>query len=153
MKKVSTPHLLKMRTLVSEDGRWARFFLLFTIGQNTAFSIPFSKIGLLLKMVKTVIRTMAARGAFSSEEVAEGLAEPITVKGIESGRDADTGDKLPWIETTDSGVFAFRLSGPVKEALPTRCTRTRPATRSARQRHQLRGSVRLQTGGGRSHRE
>jgi hypothetical protein len=121
MKKISTPPLLKMRALVSEDGRWARFFLLFATGQNTAFSIPFSKIGLLLKVVKTVIRTMAdriaARGAFSSEEVAEGLAEPITVNGIESGRDADTGDKLLWIETTDSGVLAFRLSEPVKEAL------------------------------------
>jgi hypothetical protein len=61
------------------------FFLLFTTGQNTAFSIPFSKIGLFLKAVKTVIRTMAdriaARGAFSTEEVAEGLAEPITVTG------------------------------------------------------------------------
>jgi hypothetical protein len=121
MKKISTPPLLKMRTIVSEDGRWARFFLLFTTGQNTAFSIPFNKIGLLLKAVKTVIKTMAdriaARGAFSTEEVAEGLAEPITVKAIESGRDADTGDKLLWIETTDSGVFAFRLSGPAKEAL------------------------------------
>jgi hypothetical protein len=97
------------------------FFLLFTTGQNTAFSIPFSKIGLFLKAVKTVIRTMAdriaARGAFSTEEIAAGLAEPITVKAIESGRDADTGDKLLWIETTDSGVFAFRLSGPAKEAL------------------------------------
>jgi hypothetical protein len=121
MKKISTPPLLKMRTLVSEDGRWARFFLLFTTGQNTAFSIPFNKIGLLLKAVKTVIKMMAdriaARGAFSTEEVAEGLAEPITIKAIESGRDADTGDKLLWIETTDSGVFAFRLSGPAKEAL------------------------------------
>jgi hypothetical protein len=110
-----------MRTIVSEDGRWARFFLLFTTGQNTAFSIPFRKIGLLLKALKTVIRTMAdriaARGPFSTEEVAEGLAEPITVKAIESGRDADTGDKLLWIETADSGVFAFRLSGPVKEVL------------------------------------
>jgi hypothetical protein len=121
MKKISTPPLLKMRTLVSEDGRWARFFLLFKTGQNTAFSIPFSKIGLLLKALKTVIKTMAdriaARGPFSTEEVAEGLAEPITVNGIESGRDADTGDKLLWVETTDSGVFAFRLSEPVKEAL------------------------------------
>jgi hypothetical protein len=75
MKKISTPPLLKMRTLVSEDGRWARFFLLFTTGQNTAFSIPFNKIGLLLKAVKTVIKTMAdrtaARGPFSTEEVAE----------------------------------------------------------------------------------
>jgi hypothetical protein len=81
MKQISTPPLLKMRTLVSDDGRWARFFLLFKTGQNTAFSIPFNKIGLLLKVVKTVIKTMAdriaARGAFGTEEVAEGLSEPI----------------------------------------------------------------------------
>jgi hypothetical protein len=38
MKKISAPPLLKMRTLVSEDGRWARFFLLFTTGQNAAFN-------------------------------------------------------------------------------------------------------------------
>ena len=82
-------------------------FLLFTTGQNAAFSLPFSKIGLFLKTIKSVIRTMAdriaARGAFSSAEVAEGLSEPVTVKGIESGRDADTGEKLLWVETTDSG--------------------------------------------------
>jgi hypothetical protein len=32
--KISTPPLLKMRSVVSEDGRWARFFLLFKTGQN-----------------------------------------------------------------------------------------------------------------------
>src|SRR5947199_3674734 len=50
--KIATPPLLKMRSIVSEDGRWARFFLLFTTGQNAAFSLPFSKIGLFLKTVK-----------------------------------------------------------------------------------------------------
>lgn len=68
-------------------------------------------------MIRTMADRIAARGGLSTEEVADGLAEPITVKGIESGRDADTGDKLLWLETTDSGVFAFRLGGPVKKAL------------------------------------
>jgi hypothetical protein len=121
MKKIHTPPLLKMRTMISEDGRWARFFMLFTSGQNTAFSIPFSKIGLFLNVIKSVIRSMAhriaARGAFSSEEVAEGLSEPICVKGVESGRDGDTGEKLLWVETDDSGVFAFRLNDEVKKTL------------------------------------
>jgi hypothetical protein len=53
---------------------------------------------------------IAARGAFSSAEIADGLAEAVTVKSVASGRDADTGDRLLWVETTDSGVFAFRLN-------------------------------------------
>jgi len=120
MKKTITPPLLKMRSIVSEDGRWARFFLLFTSGQNAAFSLPFNKIGLFLRAVKSVIATMvhriAASGAISAE-LAEGLAEPLSVTGIESGRDVDTGEKLLWVETADSGVFAFRLSGQVTETL------------------------------------
>jgi hypothetical protein len=79
--KISTPPLLKMRSVVSEDGRWARFFLLFKTGQN----------------------------AFSNAEIAEGLVEAVTVKAVASGRDAETGDRLLWVETTDSGVFTFRL--------------------------------------------
>lgn len=112
--KITTPPLLKMRSLVSEDGRWARFFLVFKSGQHAAFSLPFNTIGLYLKAVKNVIRTMAdriaARGAFSSAEIAEGLAEAVSVKSVASGRDANTGDRLLWVETTDSGVFAFRLN-------------------------------------------
>ena len=30
-------------------------------------------------------------------------------KAVASGRDAETGDRLLWVETTDSGVFTFRL--------------------------------------------
>jgi hypothetical protein len=93
--------------------------LLFKTGQNAAFSLPFSDIGLFLKAIKNVIRTMAeriaARGAFSSGEIAEGLAEAVTVKSVASGRDANTGDKLLWIETADSGVFAFRLNQDATE--------------------------------------
>jgi hypothetical protein len=44
--KITTPPLLKMRSIVSDDGRWARFFLLFKTGRNAAFSLPFSDIGL-----------------------------------------------------------------------------------------------------------
>ena len=117
----NTPPLLKMRSIVSEDGRLARFFLLLRSGQNAAFSLPFNKIGLFLRAVKSVIATMAHRiaasGALSSAELAEGLAEPLSVTGIESGRDVDTGEKLLWVETADSGVFAFRLSGQVTETL------------------------------------
>jgi hypothetical protein len=121
MKKIPTPPLLKLRTIISDDGRWARFFLLFTSGQNTAFAIPFSKIGLFLSVIKNVIRSMAdriaTRGAFTTEEVAEGLSEPIPVKGVQSGLDEHTHEKLLWVETTDSGVFAFRLSDEVAETL------------------------------------
>jgi hypothetical protein len=117
--KITTPPLLKMRSIVSEDGRWARFFLLFKTGQNAAFSLPFSDIGLFLKAVKSVIKTMtdriAARGAFSSAEIADGLAEAVSVKSVASGRDATTGDRLLWVETDNSGVFAFRLNREATE--------------------------------------
>jgi hypothetical protein len=70
-----------MRSLVAEDGRWARFFLVFKSGQHAAFSLPFNTIGLYLKAVKNVIRTMAdrlaARGAFSSAEIAEGHCHEV----------------------------------------------------------------------------
>jgi hypothetical protein len=119
--KITAPPLLKMRSVVSEDGRLARFFLLFKTGQNAAFSLPFRDIGLFLKAVKSVIRTMAdriaARGAFSSVEIANGLAEAVTVKSLASGRDAETGDQLLWVETTDSGVFSFRLDEEATEML------------------------------------
>jgi hypothetical protein len=117
--KISTPPLLKMRSVVSDDGRWARFFLLFKTGQNAAFSLPFNTIGLYLKAIKNVIRTMAdriaARGAFSSAEIADGLVEAVTVKAVASGRDAETGDRLLWVETIDSGVFTFRLDHETTE--------------------------------------
>jgi hypothetical protein len=97
--KISTPPLLKMRSVVCEDGRWARFFLLFKTGQNTAFSLPFNTIDLYLKAVKNVIRTMsdriAARGAFSNAAIADGprgaclLSERIS-RG-DRLRDADVG--------------------------------------------------------------
>ncbi len=79
----------------------------------TAYTLPFNTIGLYLKAVKNVVRTMsdriAARGAFSNAEIADGLVEAVTVKAVASGRDAETGDRLLWVETTDSGVFTFRL--------------------------------------------
>ena len=119
--KITTPPLLKMRSIVSEDGRWARFFLLFKTGQNAAFSLPFSDIGLFLKAVRSVISTMtdriAARGGFSSAQIADGLAEAVTVKAVASGRDAETGDRLLWVETSDSGVFTFRLDQAATELL------------------------------------
>jgi hypothetical protein len=120
MKKIMTPPLLRMRSVVSEDGRWARFFLLFTTGQNAAFSLPFNKIGLFLHALRGVIRQMAdriARRPFTGEEVAEGLAEAVTVKAVSSGRDAATRDKLLLLETVDSGVFAFRLNKEATEML------------------------------------
>ena len=117
--KITTPPLLKMRSVVSEDGRWARFFLLFKTGQNAAFSLPFSDIGLFLKAVKSVTRTMtdrvAARGEFSSAEIADGLAEAVTVKSVARGRDTETGDRLLWVETNDSGVFSLQLSREATE--------------------------------------
>jgi hypothetical protein len=40
---------------------------------------------------------IAARGAFSDTEIAEGLVEAVTVKAVASGREAATGDRLLWV--------------------------------------------------------
>ena len=42
---------------------------------------------------------IAARGEFSSAEIADGLAEAVPVKSVASGRDANTGDRLLWVKT------------------------------------------------------
>ena len=110
-----------MRSVVSDDGRSVRFFLLFQTGQNSAFSLPFNKIGLFYNAIKNVVGQMgqrvAVRGGSDAAEISEGLADAVTVKAVASGRDADTGDKLLWIETSDGGPFAFRLNAEATEML------------------------------------
>ena len=117
--KITTPPLIKMRSVVSDDGRSVRFFLLFQTGQNSAFSLPFNKIGLFYNAIKNVVGQMgqrvAVRGGSDAAEISEGLADAVTVKAVASGRDADTGDKLLWIETSDGGPFAFRLNAEATE--------------------------------------
>ena len=119
--KITTPPLIKMRSVVSDDGNSVRFFLLFQTGQNSSFSLPFNKIGLFFGAIKNVVDTMgrriAARGGSDAAEVSQGLADAVTVKAVASGRDAETGDTLLWIETEDGGPFAFRLTGETAEML------------------------------------
>jgi hypothetical protein len=43
--------------------------------------------------------------------------QAVTVKSVASGRDAETGDRLLWVETNDSGVFAFRLNREATEMM------------------------------------
>ena len=63
-------------------------------------------------------RSASRLGARSvAGEIAEGLAEAVTVKSVASGRDAETGDRLLWVETNDSGVFAFRLNREATEMM------------------------------------
>jgi hypothetical protein len=119
--KVTTPPLVKMRSVVSDDGSSVRFFLLFQTGQNSSFSLPFSKIGLFYNAIKSVVGTMgqrvAARGGSDATQISEGLADAVSVKALATGRDADSGDKLLWIETADGAPFAFRLNGEIVEML------------------------------------
>ena len=76
--KITTPPLIKMRSVVSDDGRSVRFFLLFQTGQNSAFSLPFNKIGLFYNAIKNVVGQMgqrvAVRGGSDAAEISEGLA-------------------------------------------------------------------------------
>jgi hypothetical protein len=114
------PPLLKMRAQISDDGRVARFFLLFNGGLNSAFAVPFHKAGLFLRAVRNTVATMATRlaanEADTAAEISEGLAEALSIKAVASGRN-DAGERLLWIETVESGAFAFRLSHEAVEML------------------------------------
>ena len=114
------PPLLKMRAQVSEDGRVARFFLLFNGGLHSSFSIPFHNAGLFQRAISNTITTMAGRvaahDAAAAAEISEGLAEGLSVKAVASGRD-ESGERLLWIETVESGAFAFRLTHDAAEML------------------------------------
>lgn len=114
------PPLVKMRAQVSDDGRVARFFLLFNGGLNSAFTVPFHKAGLFLRAIRNTVATMANRLAVNeadaAAEISEGLAEALSIKAVASGRN-ETGDRLLWIETVESGAFAFRLSEDAVEML------------------------------------
>ena len=115
------PHLWQMRAAISSDGRLARFFLTFKGGQHSAFALPFHKIGSFLRAVRNVAAAMserlAAQQPSATAEVAEGLGNALTVKTVASGRDAETGEKLLWIETEESGPFAFRLNSETANLL------------------------------------
>lgn len=118
MKQV--PLLWQMRAAVSKDGRVAKFFLTFKGGQNTAFAIPFHKMGLFMRAVSSTLGAMADRlDASKTAEIAEGLAQlkPLSIKTVAYGRDAESGERLLWIETTESGPFAFRLTRDAAIAL------------------------------------
>ena len=103
-----------MRAAVSRDGRIAKFFLTFKGGQHSAFAVPFHKAGLFLKAIRSTIAMMSDRMAAQKSDataaIEEGLAHALSVKTIASGRDAETGEKLLWIETVEGGPFAFRLT-------------------------------------------
>lgn len=115
------PLLWQMRAAVSNDGRIAKFFLTFKGGQHSAFAIPFHKAGLFIKAIRSTIAMMsdrlAAQKPDATAEIAEGLGQALTVKNIVSGKDAETEEKLLWIETVESGPFAFRLTPDAADML------------------------------------
>jgi hypothetical protein len=117
----AVPPLLQMRAQISDDGRVVRFHLLFKGGLNSAFAIPFNKIGLFLKAIRNTVAAMAARlavhDASAAAEISEGLADPLSIKTVASGRNPETGERLLWIETVEGGPFAFRLSSDIMEML------------------------------------
>ena len=106
--------LLKLRSVISSDGRIAQFFLLFKGGQNAAFTIPFAKIGLLIRAMKGVASTMRSRlfvnENAASSEIRDGLSEALVIQAVAVSFNPETGERLLWIETADSGAFSFRLN-------------------------------------------
>ena len=114
------PSLEKMRSVISDDGRVARFFLLFNGGQNSAFALHYSKMALLLGAIKNTIRTMSARLRSHNEsaaaEMSEILAAPQTVETVVTGRD-ESGEAILLIETSDSGSLSLRLTSEARGML------------------------------------
>lgn len=114
------PPLDRMRTIVSEDGRVVRFFLMFKGGQHSAFAIHFNKVGLFLRAINNTMGTMSARLSRDPEaasvEIIDGLAEALVVTAVAAGRN-EAGEKLLWIETNDSGAFSFRLTDEARVML------------------------------------
>ena len=108
------PPLHRMRSLVSNEGHVAQFFLMFKGGQNAGFSIPYHKIGLLVASIRNVAKMMRERLSrapdASAAETMAGLSDPAVVTAIAVGNNAETGDALLSIETADSGPFSFQLS-------------------------------------------
>lgn len=111
------PPLERMKTIISDDGRVVRFFLVFKGGQQSAFALHFSKIGLFLRAVRSTLGTMSARHREAATvEMVDGLTEALTVKAVATGRN-EAGQKLLWIETCDSGAFSFRLTDEARVLL------------------------------------
>jgi hypothetical protein len=111
-KKASAPFLAKLSTVISDDGRFARFTAVTKLGQNLSFVLPYDRIGSLIATFQNVSRTMAERLATygqASETASQALASAPTVRAVAMGCDADTGDMLLWLETSDGGPFSFRL--------------------------------------------
>ena len=83
-------------------------------GQHTAFALQFHKVGLFINALKAVVGQMRerlfAQQANGAAEMAEGLAAAGEVCAVGSGRDAESGEALLWLETIDSGSFSFRLN-------------------------------------------
>lgn len=117
----TVPLLDKMRTVVSDDGRIAKFFLMFKGGQHAAFYLQFSKIGLLINAIRNVARVMHIRIERADEvhaaEAAQGMSDAATVVAIGAGRDAESGNRVICLETADNGSFSFNLSPEMSESL------------------------------------
>lgn len=115
------PPLEKMRATTSENGRFAQFVLMNKAGQHLSFILTFEKIGLFLVSIKRVIRTMRdrvfARHAEAASVLNESLTEAASVSGVTFGQDAHTKDILLCLETEESAMFSFRLTGKAASEL------------------------------------
>jgi enoyl-[acyl-carrier-protein] reductase (NADH) len=115
------PPLVRLRSQISSDGRVAKFFLMFQGGQHSAFALPYNKMGLFAASIEGVIRVMSRRLAAheqtSAAEICAGLTAALDVKAISVGEDRDTREKLLWIESSESGPFAFRMNQQAAQML------------------------------------
>jgi hypothetical protein len=117
--RLSAPRLARIRSFFSIDGQFAEFYILNKKGASLSFTIPFAELGLLMAAFQKAARQMGERlnanGHASAAQVAEGLANAAPVTAVAMGKDADSGDALLWLETTEAGPLSVRLTS---EMLP-----------------------------------
>ena len=111
--KVTAPALVRIRYFLSHDARFAQFLLTNKAGQNFSFTVPFGEIGVLIGSIQKAARAMAAhlhkKEERSRAAIASALSTAPAVTAVALGRDAETGDTLLWVETTEGGGAAYRL--------------------------------------------
>ena len=119
--KLTAPALVRIRYHLSFDARFAQFLLINKAAQAFGFTVPFGEIGVLIGSIQKAARAMAAhlgkREERSSAAIASALSTAPALTAVALARDAETGDALLWLETTEGGGAAYRLGGEAFELL------------------------------------
>ena len=129
-RKLDAPSLARVRYFVSPDTHAAQFTLTSKGGREFNFTIPYEDIGVLIASVIKAARAMADRLPGKPEPSKPAIASLLStapmVTAVALGRDAENGDTLLWLETSDGGGVAHRFSSETLERLEQALARHRP---------------------------